>query len=218
MKTRVATILSVVGVLTAGTAAAVVNTQIFESEPNVAGESSAMLAPDPTTVGLSLTPGSTSTSIAALPGEGTLTEYLVGDAGSVTVDVIGDELRIVSVSAFDGWTIVEQEEHLDEDRVEVSFSSGSTLVEFDADYINGQIVPEIEAEQVTTVTSTETTSDTTSPSASTSTTAQDEYDDEDDNDPEEDDDESDDEDETDDKDEDDEDEDDRYESEDEDDD
>jgi len=149
MKTRIATAISVVGVLTAGTAAAMVNTQIFESQPTVSDESSAMLAPQPTTVGLSLDPDATSTTVEDALSSGSLTEYVVGDAGVVTVDVIDGELRIVSAAASDGWTIIEQEEKLDENRVEVYFSSGSLTVEFDADYFDGVIVPDIDSEQLT---------------------------------------------------------------------
>ncbi len=149
MKTRIATAISVIGVLSAGTAAAMVNTQIFESQPTVSDESSAMLAPPPTKVDLSFDAESTSTTVADLLGTGSLTEYVVGDAGIVTVDVIEGELRIVSAVASEGWTITEQEEKLDEDRVEVSFTSGSLRVEFDADYVDGEIVPDIDSEQLT---------------------------------------------------------------------
>ena len=205
MKTRIATAISVIGVLTAGTAAAMVNTQIFESQPTVSDESSAMLAPQPTTVGLSLDPESTSTTTGINPGTGSLTEFVIGEAGVVTVDVIDGQLRIVAASAFDGWTITEQEEKLDEDRVEVYFTSGSITVEFDADYIDGRIVPDIDSQQVTVVPSNGGT-DTTSPSApaSTSPTYDDDEDDDHDDDDHDDDDDDDDADEYEDRDEDDE--------------
>ena len=45
MKTRIATVLSVIGVLGAGSAAALVNTQILDSGPTDSGASAAVLPP-----------------------------------------------------------------------------------------------------------------------------------------------------------------------------
>ncbi len=148
MKTRIATVLSVIGVLTAGTAAAVVNTQIFESDPVVANESAALLAPQPTTIDLATDGGQTSSTDTAR-SSGLLTEYSVGDAGTITIDVIGGRLRIVSVDPSPGWTVIEQEEKTDEPRVEVSLSDGTISVEFEADLVDGRIVPHLDATEIT---------------------------------------------------------------------
>ena len=45
MKTKIATALSIAGVLTAGSAAALVNTQILDSGPSTSGASAAVLPP-----------------------------------------------------------------------------------------------------------------------------------------------------------------------------
>lgn len=148
MKTRLATIISVGGVLIAGTAAAMVNTQIFDSEPTVAGESAALLAPDPTTVDLVVSSSDDSTTTSTTSADaasGSLTEFAVGDAGFVTVDVIGGRLRLVSVDPAPGWSVDKQEEYDSGDHVEVSLRSGSTLIEFEADLVDGRIVPELAA-------------------------------------------------------------------------
>lgn len=162
MKTRMVTIISIAGVLVAGTAAAMVNTQIFESEP-VAGESAVLLAPEPTTV--ALTPGvdassaPSSNSASAATGQGPLTEFAIGEAGFVTVDVINDRLRIVSVDPSAGWSVVEQEEYPAGDHVEVTLASDSMRIEFEADLVNGRIVPELESSALTNGASRPSTSD-----------------------------------------------------------
>jgi hypothetical protein len=144
MKTRLATLISVGGVLIAGTAAAMVNTQIFDSEPTVAGESAALLAPDPTTVDLVVSSSDDSTTTSTTSADaasGSLTEFAVGDSGFVSVDPAP------------GWSVDKQEEYDSGDHVEVSLRSGSTVIEFEADLVDGRIVPELAATTFSATTS-----------------------------------------------------------------
>jgi len=158
-----ATSLSLVGVLGAGSAAALVNTQILDSGPTESGASSAVL-PTPSSIDLeipaietsSTVPGSTDdVSPAAMPqATGYLTAYNVGDAGVVTVDVIDGRLVLVSAEPKTGWVVTKSEDDSNDDsdgvenHVEVEFTSETVKVEFEADFIDGAIVPRVESKSI----------------------------------------------------------------------
>jgi hypothetical protein len=166
MKTKIATALSLIGVLSAGSAAALVNTQILDSGPTKSGQSAAV--PEQvasTTVPVSAAPSSTVSStlptttaptivvttpstVASLAPTGFLTTYNVGDAGSVTLDVIDGKLTIVSSAPNAGWQVTKSEQEDDENKVEVDFQSATVRVEFEATFVNGQIVPEVSSSPV----------------------------------------------------------------------
>ena len=183
MKTRLATALSVVGVLGAGSAAALVNTQILDSGPTEATASAAALKAGPvdlsipeSTEGSEAAPTTTSssglatTTTAAAPlapsgraqveGGGAvspaaapastsyLTTYNVGEAGSVTVDVIDGRLLLVKSEPMSGWTVTDTDEDASENSVSVEFTSSTVRVEFDASFVDGQIVPEVSSTSI----------------------------------------------------------------------
>lgn len=168
MKTQVAAAISIAGVLVAGSAAALVNSQVFDSTPNESGASAAVLPP-PSSIELTIPEATMPPSIpsttaeptttvqpstTAQPATGMLTAFEVGDAGVVTVDVIEGRLVFVGADASAGWTIVSQEDDNDEDRdesadeVEVVFQSSTVRVEFEAKLIGGEIVPHVESEAI----------------------------------------------------------------------
>jgi hypothetical protein len=205
MKTKIATALSIVAVLGAGSAAALVNTQILDSGPSASGASKAVLPPassieltvpdvaaDParapavSTVAptTSTSPAVTSTTVVAPSpaSSGMLTAFNVGDAGVVTVDVVNGQLVLVSAEPAPGWTVTKAEDDSNDDsdddqnEVEVEFVSSNVRVEFEAMLIDGRIVPKVES---TSIGSTAAASDPSSPSTTSDTIADDdEYDDE----------------------------------------
>ncbi len=157
MKTRIATALSIVGVLGAGSAAALVNTQILDSGPGESGASKAVLPPassveltvptvpvaagdsapaaatGATTSSTSTTTSTSTTSVAPSPGpSGLLTAFNVGDAGVVTVDVVDGQLVLVSAEPKPGWTVTKAEDDSnddsDEDENEVEVDFTSATV------------------------------------------------------------------------------------------
>ena len=177
MKTKIATVLSLVGVLGAGSAAALVNTQILDNGPTQSGASAAVL-PEPSSIDLNVpemtldtlpfstvtttdpmttSPETTMPTVTLPPAalaSGLLTAFNVGDAGVVTVDVIDGRLVLVSAEPKAGWTLSKAEDDSNEDsdtlenEVEVEFMSASVLVEFEAHLVDGQIVPKVESKAI----------------------------------------------------------------------
>ena len=177
MKTRVATILSIVGVLAAGSAAALVNTQILDGAGSESAASAAVLPP-PATVDLTVpstavgpdqdrfdedrfdddrASTTTSTSVAATTtttspastDRDQLTAFSVGDSGVVTVDVVNSELILVNTEARAGWTVTKAEEHRP-DRVEVTFRSSTVRVDFEATFDGTSISPSVSSAAIPT--------------------------------------------------------------------
>jgi hypothetical protein len=124
-----------------------------------------------------------------------LTSYNVGSAGVVTVDVVAGDVVLVSVAPASGWTVTKSEQDSDAPRVEVKFTDGTMLIEFEVSLVNGQLVPRVESESIA--------SGNTLPSNTTSNTIDDDDADHDDDDADHDDDADDDEDDVDDEDDDD---------------
>ena len=93
---RISSILSLVGVLSAGSAAAVVNNQV--------------LANSDTATSAAATVTADVTASATRLFSSTLTEtqlmYQIGDAGFITLDTAGSVLTIVSATANPGWELV----------------------------------------------------------------------------------------------------------------
>ena len=178
MKTRIATALSVVGVLGAGSAAALVNTQILDSAPAESSASAAALAPassvditipgptsdettrstesdttgdDTTTVSPPTTESVASATTQPIPPaapSGFLTTYNVGDAGVVTLDVVDGKLVLVNAAPKSGWSVSSKDDDSSDDKVEVEFLSSTVRVEFSATFVDGQIVPKVTSKSV----------------------------------------------------------------------
>jgi len=150
MKGRITTVLSLTGVLVAGSAAAMVNTQVLQS----AGSNSS----DAVTVGsgndsIPTTPvvivADDSTKISSNVLTATQAIYQVGDAGLVTLDTAGDRLTVVAVTPNSGWTVVKAENYGSAD-IEVKLQSGNTLVEFKASLQLGVITTSVESKIIGT--------------------------------------------------------------------
>src|SRR5215212_3388953 len=112
MKTKVAMLVSIVGVLVAGSAAALVNTQVLGGSAaesplvvdNAVGTEVTVPIATDTTVATVVGPTPTAT-IETIPATVTPTasvvttqaSYAIGDGGTVTLDTAGDVLTIVGV-------------------------------------------------------------------------------------------------------------------------
>ncbi len=167
MKTQVATVLALVGVLGAGSAAALVNTTILDS-PTESGASAAVLPPassvdvpvppvataPPTTTAPKPTPSTstpttsttTSTTTTVAPPPSSLTAFNVGDAGVVTADIVDGRLILLAAEPAPGWAVTDTEQ--DDDGIEVDFESGTVRVRFEATIEDGRIVPHVESESI----------------------------------------------------------------------
>jgi hypothetical protein len=163
MRTPFAAAISIAGVLVAGSAAAMFNSQVFGDTGGASGASAAILPPPsqvvvsvpdatvpPTTDHVTTVAPTTSTATpptTATRETGMLTAFEVGNAGVVTVDVIEGRLVFVSAEADAGWTIDEKSsDDVSDSNVEVVFRSSTVIVQFDAELVDGVIVPHVESE------------------------------------------------------------------------
>jgi hypothetical protein len=188
MKARVATVLSLTGVFVAGSAAALVNTQVLRNSAPVgnsivrlvddSGSSSSSpssSSADPSSsVVSSVVPSSPSLTTAATAEPAELAAFQVDTSGLVTLDTAGEVLRIDSAVPAAGWqvTVLQQVDALN---VKVSFQKGETVVEFRANLMFDKVTPSVSTYQATqgAGTSTSVTTTTTSSTGgghSTSTT------------------------------------------------
>lgn len=117
---RITTLLSLAGVLSAGSAAAVVNNQVLTS---AGADAKAEIAID-----AALEPAIEIESAALAATE---VMFQVRDAGFVTLDTAADTLTIVAATANDGWQVVDAQLTAGLQAV-VLFHNGSAVVEFTA--------------------------------------------------------------------------------------
>ncbi len=153
MKTRIATMISIAGVLVAGSAAALVNTQVLSGSAapsplsiDAAPQTSQSTLPAPTLSGVSTTVAAvTPRTTPVLAPAATQAVYAIGTSGTVTLDTAGDVLTIVDVTPADGWFITKSERE-DATNVEVKFQSGSVEVEFHANLLFGVVTTSVESD------------------------------------------------------------------------
>ena len=154
MKTKIAMAISIAGVLVAGSAAALVNTQVLggntSTTPVLADSGQQTLPTDTTTV--TLAPVVTTLPVATTPVapvqvapavSATQASYAVAQAGTVTLDTAGDVLTIIDVVPTAGWTVTKSENE-DASNVEVRFQNGTVEVEFHANMQFGIVTPSVE--------------------------------------------------------------------------
>ncbi len=187
MKARVATVLSLTGVLVAGSAAALVNTQVLRGTTpasnavvQLVDESSSPSDDVEVTTTSAATTTASVTTTATAPAA-TLKAFKVGESGTVVLDTAGDVLRIESAKPGDGWTVTALDQ-IDGLNVLVTFQKGDDIVDFRANLLFGTITPSVSVRtsstQGTTATSTNGSGTTnTSTGNSTQTTVDDSDDD-----------------------------------------
>lgn len=147
MKARVATVLSLTGVLVAGSAAALVNTQVLRNAER--SDSNSIVVPDDSsgsTSGSSADSTESPTTTVQVSSPTTqaaqLTAYQVGSSGLVTLDTAGDVLRIESASPSTGWKVIGIQQ-VDSLNVKVLFQQNDTVVEFNANLLFGKVTPSV---------------------------------------------------------------------------
>lgn len=153
MKVRIATVLSLTGVLAAGSAAAMVNTQVLRSD----GGNDVQIASDVTLADVTIATGTITTTTvdpaSPTPAPTTTTTtttqavYQIGEAGLVTLDSAGGVLTVVSVVPNAGWVVAHAESD-DAYNVEVKFQSAFTVLEFHANLLFGVIGTSVESKNL----------------------------------------------------------------------
>ena len=145
MKARITAILSLSGVLVAGSAAALVNTQVLQSSSS-GGDDVAFAADDTvSSVAPSISVDTTMPTTVLTPvAVATQATYQIGDAGLVVLDTAGDVLTIVSTTPNAGWVLHEAEQEGPND-VEVKFRSATVEVEFKANLLLGVVNTSVES-------------------------------------------------------------------------
>src|SRR3954454_4205167 len=164
MKTRVAMMISIAGVLVAGSAAALVNTQVLSGNADATpfeAQATATLEPSTTVVASAPPDTSTVTTVAAVtsaPVDSTVAGapatqavYAIGDS-MVTIDTAGDALTIVNLTPAAGWTVTKSEAE-DANNVEIKLQSGTTELEFHANLLFGVVSTSVETHDASTTAS-----------------------------------------------------------------
>lgn len=151
MHSRLTAVLSLSGVLVAGSAAALVNTQVLR---HTGGESA--LSADPLidqSSGIpvvSLTPtAGTSPAADGVPVTSNAVAYEVGVAGIVVLDSDGTALSIVSIDPTTGWTVTENHQET-ATHAHIVFQSGNTVMSFEANLLFGVVGTSVEMYTVST--------------------------------------------------------------------
>jgi hypothetical protein len=181
MKSRLAAVLSVSGVLVAGSAAALVNTQVLRhtNDSALSGDTSGgavpatTLAPSVLPVGTvidgtdtipvssepsTLLPAGANSSTGALTTTSTATSYRVATSGVVVLETIGGQLAITSATPNAGWRVASTSK-ASSTHAQVVFESSTTRVVFDANMLYGVVGTSVEVYPLDDDTTTTTTID-----------------------------------------------------------
>ena len=159
MITRTATLFSLAGVLVAGSAAALVNSQVLQDSNDPTSDPSSILlatstTPPQTTSTITAVPvaPSTATNVAGAPAS-TLSVFSVGDAGVVSTDSAGGVLVLASAVPNPGWAVASSGTN-GLGGVGVTFRSAEVEVVFNAVLVNGQVVTSVGSSFIDTGTNT----------------------------------------------------------------
>ena len=157
MKVRVTTVLSLSGILVAGSAAALVNSQVLlNSTPERPGAVDILATLPPSTTLPTAEPSASSvpdafaasTTIPVVPApSASQAAYQVGMSGTVTVDTDGGVLRLVAPTPAPGWAVVKSEQ-TDPLNVAVVFQSAGQLVTFRAALLFGVVSTSTQSESL----------------------------------------------------------------------
>lgn len=138
MKARITTVLSLSGILVAGSAAAMVNSQVLRGDaPVQAGAADIISQPS--------APAVTVPSASMLPA--TQAAYEVGEPGTITLDTEGDVLSLVTPTPAPGWTVVKVEQ-VDPRSLTVVFQSAGQLATFTAGLVQGVVSTAVKVESL----------------------------------------------------------------------
>lgn len=147
MKTSLATTLSVVGVLAAGSVAFAVNTSVLDSADQTPTASQALEATitDLATVEATPVSGQSVNTVAppvtVASATDVQTSYNIDGVAVVTLSRNGESLSVVSVTPVSGYTYTAINESIS--RIEIRFTKGSAVLKFHADIIGDRVVTSV---------------------------------------------------------------------------
>jgi hypothetical protein len=158
MKTSLATILSVTGVLAAGALAFTVNTSVLDNAVTTSEAAPALqaevitlsnFAPSAatTTAAAVAEPSATTTAAAAVaePTVAAQSTYNIDGVASITLALDTNSLSVVSVTPVSGYTFAATT--VSNSRIAVALTLGGSVMTFHAEVLDGRIVTSVVAEQ-----------------------------------------------------------------------
>ena len=131
MKTSIATVLSIAGVLAAGALAFAVNTSVLDNAVTTSDAAPALQA-DVIAAGLQPTVAAQST-------------YNIDGVAAITLSLDTNQLSVVSVAPVSGYMFMTTTES--NSRIAVALTLGDSVMTFHAEVLDGRIVTSIVAEQ-----------------------------------------------------------------------
>ncbi len=146
MKTSLATVLSMTGVLAAGALAFTVNTSVLDNAV-ITAEAAPALQAEVVTLS-NLAPSATTTEVAAAVVEPTVaaqSTYNIDGVAAITLSLDTNLLSVVSVAPINGYTFATTTES--NSRIAVALTLGDSVMTFHAEVLDGRIVTSIVAEQ-----------------------------------------------------------------------
>ena len=146
MKTSLATVLSMTGVLAAGALAFTVNTSVLD-QAVITAEAAPALQAEVVTLS-NLAPSATTTEVAAAVVEPTVaaqSTYNIDGVAAITLSLDTNLLSVVSVAPTNGYTFATTTES--NSRIAVALTLGDSVMTFHAEVLDGRIVTSIVAEQ-----------------------------------------------------------------------
>lgn len=147
MKTSLATTLSVIGVIAAGSVAYAVNTSVLDSADQTPTASQALEATitDLATEAASPVSGQSVNTVAppatAPSATAVQTSYNIDGVAVVTLSRDGESLSVVSVTPVSGYTYAATNESIS--RIEIRFTKGAAVLKFHADIIGDRVVTSV---------------------------------------------------------------------------
>ena len=147
MKTSLATTLSVVGVLAAGSVAFAVNTSVLDSADQTPTASQALEATITDLATAEATPvtgqsvNTVAPPVTVASATGVQTSYNIDGVAVVTLSREGESLSVVSVTPVSGYTYTALNESIS--RIEIRFTKGSSVLKFHADIIGDRVVTSV---------------------------------------------------------------------------
>ena len=143
MYSRIAVLLSVTGVLAAGTASTLgqpdARGQIASSTSSASSITAASTPNSAPDAAASTVPDGTVVVGQPVPNSATQQSFVLGDAATVIVDTANGQLAIVVIAPHPGWNLTRAELR-DVEAVEIRLESSNGDVRFEADLINGTVV------------------------------------------------------------------------------
>ena len=141
MKTSLATILSVTGVLAAGALAFTVNTSVLDNAVTTA-EAAPALQADVIALSNFAPSAATTAPVTTVAAQST---YNIDGVAAITLSLDTNSLSVVSVTPVSGYTFAATTES--NSRIAVALTLGGSVMTFHAEVLDGRIVTSVVAEQ-----------------------------------------------------------------------